>query len=83
MEILKDAQAAKRSNPAQALAFVDEHARSHPRGAMGQEREMIRIESLVLLGRKQEAQALADAFRKSNPGSAYAQRLDALLPPTK
>lgn len=80
MDILRDAQAAKHSSPSQALVFVNEHARSHPRGALGQEREMIRIESLLALGRRPEAQALADAFRRANPGSAYARRLDAIIP---
>lgn len=79
-EILKEAHAA-RSNPARMLALVDEHARSWPSGMLGQEREMLRIEALVGLGRKSEAKALADAFRKANPNSAYTRRLDALVPP--
>jgi len=79
-EILKEAHGA-RSDPARMLALVNEHARSHPNGMLSQEREMLRIEALVGLGRKSEARALADAFRMANPNSAYARRLDALLPP--
>lgn len=79
MEILKEAQAARRSNPARALQLVDEHAAAYPRSGMAQEREMIRIESLLGVGRRAEAKTLADAFRKANPNSGYSRRLDALL----
>ncbi len=78
--ILKEARESLGSNPARALALVDEHARSHPKGTLGQEREMIRIQALVGLGRKDEARALADAFKKRNPNSVYVQRLDAMFP---
>lgn len=80
IEILKEAQAALAGSPSRALALCDEHARSHPKGSLGQEREMVRIQALIALGRTTEARALADAFKKANPSSAYAQRLDALFP---
>lgn len=79
MDILKDAQAARRSDPARALQLVDEHAAAYPKSGMAQEREMIRVEALLGVGRRAEAKALADAFRKAHPSSAYARRLDALL----
>lgn len=79
IEILKEAQAALASNPARALSLCDEHARSHPKGSLGQEREMVRIQALIALGRTTEARAIADAFKKRNPTSAYAQRLDAMF----
>lgn len=79
MEILKEAQAARRTNPARALQLVDEHAAAYPKSGMAQEREMIRIESLIGVGRRAEAKSLADAFRKANPNSGYSRRLDALL----
>jgi hypothetical protein len=81
IEILREARAARGSNPARALELVAEHARSHPRGMLSQEREMIRIEATLALGRRAEARALAERFRASYPGSAYAQRLDDLLGP--
>lgn len=80
VEILKEA-AGSRGNPARMLELVNEHARQHPKGVLGQEREMLRIEALVGLGRRAEAKALADAFRKGNPSSAYAERLNQIVPP--
>lgn len=80
IEILKEAQAALGTNPARALALTEEHARTHPKGSLGQEREMVRIQALVALGRTDEARARAEAFKKRNPSSAYAQRLDAMFP---
>lgn len=79
--ILREARGALAGSPARALALCDEHAAAFPRGALGQEREMIRIQALLGLGRRSEAQARVDAFKKANPGSAYAQRLDALMSP--
>jgi hypothetical protein len=81
IEILREAQAARGSNPSRALALVDEHARAHPRGRLAQERDLIRIEATLALGRRAEASALAQQFRARYPGSAYAQRLDDLLGP--
>ena len=81
VEILREAQAARGSNPARSLALVAEHARSHPNGALSQEREMIRIEATAALGRRAEARALAQQFRAGYPGSAYGQRLDDLVGP--
>jgi hypothetical protein len=80
VEILKEAQAS-RANPSRVLELVNEHARSHPKGVLGQEREVLRIEALVGLGKKAEAKALADAFRSGNPGSAYNERLNQIVPP--
>lgn len=80
IEILKDAQAASGSNPARVLTLVAEHERSWPRGMLGQERDMLRIQALVALGRRPEAKQRAEAFRKSYPKSAYVQRLDAMFP---
>ncbi len=76
LEILREAHAASKSDPARALALVEEHRGSYPKSAMGQEREMIRIIALSNQGKREEARALAEAFKKAHPGSAYAKRLD-------
>lgn len=76
LEILREAHAASKSDPARALALVEEHRASYPKSAMGQEREMIRIIALFNQGKRAEARALADAFKRAHPGSAYAKRLD-------
>ena len=81
LELLKEAHQLRAQDPSRALALVNEHASAYPKSAMGQEREMIRIEALLNSGKRAEAKALADAFRAKNPTSAYARRLDALFPP--
>lgn len=82
LELLKEAHQSRAQNPSRALELVNEHAAAYPKSALGQEREMIRIEALLNSGKRAEAKALADAFRARNPTSAYARRLDALFPPT-
>ena len=77
--LLRQAQDALRSNPSEALAKTQEHARKYPRGLLVQEREVIAIEALVKMGRKPEAEARAARFEKSFPGSTHARRIDALL----
>ena len=77
LELLKEAHQLRAQDPSRALALVNEHASAYPKSAMGQEREMIRIEALLNSGKRAEAKALADAFRAKNPTSAYARRLDA------
>jgi hypothetical protein len=81
MDLLREAQAALASSPARALSLASEHERRFPKGAFGQERDMIRIQALVALGRADEARALADDFRRRHPGSAHLARLDELFPP--
>jgi hypothetical protein len=79
IEILRDAQAALGGSPAKALALAAEHERGYPNGSLGQEREMIRIQALLALGRKDEARARAARFEAAHPGSAYATRLHDLV----
>lgn len=80
IEILKEAQAALGQSPARALTLAAEHERSHPRGMLGQERDMLRIQALAALGKESDARARAEAFRARYPKSAYLQRLDAMFP---
>lgn len=78
-QLLREAHAALGSSPAKALALCDEHASTYPRGSLSQEREVVRIQALLALGRRGEAQAIADAFKSRNPNSAYVRRIDELL----
>lgn len=55
-----------------ALAFVNEHARRYPDGALREEREAFRITLLCALGRTQEAHEARDRFVSSFPESAHA-----------
>jgi len=80
VELLKQAQSALGSNPGRALALVNRASQLYPRGSLGQERTMIRIQALIGVGRRGEAHAAATAFRASHPGSPHNRRLEALFP---
>lgn len=74
-ELLEQARAALRGDPARALARANEHRRRFPRGVLVQEREVIAIQALRHLGRAAEAEQRAAAFEKSFPGSAFQRKL--------
>jgi hypothetical protein len=76
----RDDQTALATDPARALALATEHEQRFPRGALGQEREVIAVGALVALGRAPEARARAARFVERFPGSAYRQRIEALVP---
>lgn len=79
MALLHSAQDSLRTSPSSALAKTAEHARRYPHSALAQEREVIAVEALVHLGRKEEARARVARFEKSYPGSTHARRLEALV----
>jgi hypothetical protein len=69
MEELKQLEAIRRrlaKQPAQALAAIGQHARRFPQGALGPERELLRIEALQRLGRSAEAQQAAETALSGN-----------------
>jgi hypothetical protein len=70
---------AREADPTQALALTAEHARRFPTGALEQEREMIAIDALLRLGRRDVAEQRAKRFQAQYPGSAHARRLSALF----
>lgn len=78
-ELLSQAQQALASNPALALRLCGEHAKHHPAGALGQEREVIAIDALMRLGRGAEAKARGEAFKQRYPSSGHNRRIDVLL----
>jgi hypothetical protein len=55
--------------PARALVFLEQHARRFARGELTEEREAMRINVLVQLGRKDEAKVGGDAFAARFPNS--------------
>jgi len=77
--LLRSAQDALRTNPSETLAKTQEHARKYPRGLLVQEREVMAIEALLKLGRRDEAANRAERFSRSFPGSTHQRRIDALL----
>lgn len=80
IHLLSQAQSAlSRRDGAAALAIVQQHQQSYPRGVYGEEMQRIRIEALLLLGRRSEAAALAERFFERFPRSVHRQRIEALL----
>jgi hypothetical protein len=75
--LLRQAQAALRRDPAQALALTREHRRRFPKGALAQEREVIAIEALSRLGRSGEASKAATDFTQRYPDSAHRRKVEA------
>jgi hypothetical protein len=55
--------------PARALVFLEQHAQRFGRGELSEEREAMRINVLVQLGRKDEAIAGGEAFAARFPNS--------------
>jgi hypothetical protein len=55
--------------PARALVFLEQHAQRFGRGELTEEREAMRINVLVRLGRKDEAIAGGEAFARRFPNS--------------
>jgi hypothetical protein len=69
------------SDPSDALALTQEHARRFPSGTLVQEREVLAIEALARLGRSSDARHRLDAFRARFPQSQHIARLAALVGP--
>ena len=78
--LLHRAREALGSTPAQTLELAAAHARLHPGGVLGQERELLVIEALVRLGRVSEANRRARQLLDRFPGTAYRRRLLVLMP---
>jgi hypothetical protein len=77
--LLDRAQASLHTRPADTLASCEEHARRFASGALVQEREVLAIDALVRLGRRDAAEARAARFRLAFPRSGHLRRIDALL----
>lgn len=59
-----------------ALELIDRHAHDYPRGALVEERELLRVNALVAVGRMDEAKTRAHAFKKRYPTSPFLPALD-------
>jgi hypothetical protein len=70
---------AARGEPALALAQVERHREQFPQGRLAEEREALGIRALLSLGRKQEAQDRAQAFRALYPNSFLLPVIDSAL----
>jgi hypothetical protein len=79
--LVDTARSIVKSNPRRALALAEQHRRLYPEGVLAQEREVIAIEALALLGRGDAARSRADEYRAKSPHSVHGQRLDSVLKP--
>ncbi|WP_437807557.1 hypothetical protein [Sorangium sp. So ce1078] len=58
-----------------ALALLDAYSREHPRGRMGLEAEVLRIDALAKSGRLDAASQRAETFLRRHPNSVLASRV--------
>lgn len=73
---LDAARAALASGNAQgALAHLDAYGRAHPRGLLGLEAEVLRIDALAKSGQHAAATQRAEAFMRRHPNSVLASRV--------
>jgi hypothetical protein len=76
---LHRAQVAMSGDPARALHMLEEHPKRYPHGGLAQERDVMVIDSLVRLGRIDDARARANVFTAQYPQSAHGSRIASLL----
>ena len=76
LELVERALGALRhGDAARALELTDEHLRRFATGSLQQEREVIRIEALLHLGRDEEARLAFASFEAAFPESGHRVRL--------
>lgn len=68
-----------RVSPASALTEADTHARRFPHGTLGPERELLRVDALLRLGRDAEARKLAERMLAAPEGHPYRTQIEKLL----
>lgn len=66
-------------SPGRALTALDAHDRQFPKGPLGPEALMLRIEALAAAGRPGEAARLGDDYLAAHPTGPYARRVRTLL----
>jgi len=82
LELLGRARAALGHDPAAALALTTRHGRLFPGGLLEQERDVLVIEALVALDRRDEAADRARSFWRRYPQSPYADKVRRTLSDT-
>ncbi|MBL8677760.1 MAG: hypothetical protein JNK05_01240 [Myxococcales bacterium] len=68
-----------RGRASAALDAIEQHRRQFAAGQLAEDRESLAVEALVTLGRNDEAQRRAEAFRRRWPDGVYRARVDAAL----
>jgi hypothetical protein len=79
VQLLDSARRALRAGDAQrAQRSLDEHRKGHSSGALGPEAEVLRMELLLVQGRRGDAAAAALRFLREHPASTHTRRVRAL-----
>lgn len=78
-QLLEAARGMLARNPSGALAKLDEHAATFPRGKLGLEREFLAVDALRRAGRTGEARARGEALLSRSRGSLYEARVQKML----
>jgi hypothetical protein len=68
-----------RGDGSQALAALDQHARSYKTGQLAEEREALSIQALLAVDRQDEATGRAARFRAAYPHSVFLPMIDEML----
>jgi hypothetical protein len=68
-------RAKRAKDPKARLDALARHAERFPQGVLAEEREVLRIEGLCELDRRDEARVAAAAFTRAHPRSAFAGRV--------
>jgi hypothetical protein len=78
--LLEDAsRALAAGDGARALELIEQDARGHAGGALAEERDALRIEALLSLGRVEEARSHARAFARAYPASVHQRLIERTL----
>jgi hypothetical protein len=78
-QLLEQARQQMDKSPIQALSILNVHRREFPHAALATERELMAVDVLLRLGRRDEALRRAAQLRAQTPESIYEQRLQRLL----
>lgn len=73
-ELLQRARTSLGTDPAQTLALAEQHRARFPRGILALERELVAIDALVALGRRDEALARGRRALDADPDNARVLR---------
>jgi len=77
--LVRNAERLLGSDPAGALRLTEERRRRFSGGALDQEAEVVAIDALLRLGRRDAALSRARAFEAKHPGSLHTRRIRRLI----
>ena len=76
---MRNAERLLGSDPAGALRLTEERRRQFSGGALDQEAEVVAIDALLRLSRRDAALSRARAFEAKHPGSLHTRRIRRLI----